>query len=247
MKLPPAQKAAVLAVVLAVIGVGLYFLLIDPELARADQARGNLKRLDGEIAQLNTEFTPEEQERLRKLKDELIEKDKENRKMLPGAEEVPDFIEAVQTDAKDVGLSVKRFDRLPEESEDMYVSIPIKMTVEGSMLELVRFLRIYAGNERRVINLRDLAIEQVPPDEAALKAAVQAAKPLEVEKTAAGQPIAKSPEQVMLEKIELMEESRKQSRVRATFTAYAFTWTGKPAEQKEGGGPRPQKAKKKRT
>ena len=38
MKLPPGQKAAVLAAVLAVIGLGMYFLLVDPQLGRAAAA-----------------------------------------------------------------------------------------------------------------------------------------------------------------------------------------------------------------
>lgn len=245
MKLPPAQKAAVLAAVLAVIGVGLYFLLVDPELVRAEQNRNNLRRVDQEIVSLQTDATPEERERLRKLKDELLEQDKENRKMLPNADEIPDFVEGVQKDAVQVGLEVRRFERNQEENHDLYNATPIKMTVEGSMLEFMQFLRIYAGPERRVVNLRDLNVEQLPADQQKLKAQLQALKPQET--AAKGATVAaKTPEEVLLESIEIAEQARKNQRIRATFVAYAFTWTGKPAVKVEGVVEK-KKQKKKRT
>lgn len=245
MKLPPGQKAAVLAAILAVLGIGMYFLLVDPELARGDIARKDLIKAERELATLRADSTPEEQERLRKAKDDLTELDKENRKMLPPAEEVPDFIESVQKDAHDVGMRVVRFDRLPDESYDLYNASPIRMAVQGTMKELIQFLRVYAGPERRVINIRDLGIEKVSPDQQVLKDAVKARKPLE--ETGKQQlAVTKTPEQVLLDSIEIAEEARKQSQVRATFTAFAFTWTGKPALKVEGAPP-PVKKKKKRT
>lgn len=246
MKLPPAQKAAVLAAVLAVLGVGMYFLLVDPELARGDQQREVLSKLDRDIAGMGGDITLEEMERLRKLKDELIEADKENRKMLPSADEIPDFIDAVQQDARAVGLRVNRFDRLEMEPDDLYNSIPIKMSVQGSMLDLIQFLRVYAGPERRVINIRDLVIENMSPDFTALRAQWLASKPLDVAAKPGAMTATRTPEEQLLEQIEIMEMARKEAKIRATFTAYAFTWTGKPMQRAEN-APAAKKAKKKRT
>lgn len=246
MKLPPAQKAAVLAAVLAVLGVGMYFLAVDPELARGDQQRQNLAKLDKDIAGMGGDITLEEMERLRKLKDELIEADKENRKMLPSADEIPDFIDAVQHDARSVGLRVIKFERLEAEADDLYNSIPIKMSVQGSVLDLIQFLRVYAGPERRVINIRDLSIENMSPDLVALRLQMLASKPLDATGKPGGTMASKSPEEQLLEQIEVMELARKDAKVRATFTAYAFTWTGKPVQRAEN-APVTKKAKKKRT
>ncbi len=243
MKLPPAQKAAVLAGVLVVMALGMYFLLVDPELGKAEQARNQLKRVEMDIANLKQEASPERVEELRKQKDNLVEKDKENRKMLPAAEEIPDLIDGMQRDALSVGLTIKRFDRLPEEIEDLYNAVPIRMTVEGSHLQFLQFLRIYAAADRRVINLRDMTVERVPPDPAALKAQIDASKPLDQQKPADG---ARTPEQQLLEALEMADEGRKSTLVRATFVASAFVWTGKPAEFKEGQARR-EKGKKKRT
>jgi Tfp pilus assembly protein PilO len=246
MKLPPGQKAAVLAAVLAVVGIGLYFLLVDPELARADKNRKDLAKVERDLGDLQKDASPEEQLRLQKLKDDLTELDKENRKMLPGAAEIPDFIDSVQRDARQVGLSVLRFDRLPDESYDLYNTVPIRMVIQGTTRQVMEFMRIYAGPERRVVNIRELSIERVQPDAAKLKEQLKASKPLDdVAKT--GNTV-KTPDETLLENIELSELARKNSEVRAAFIAYAYTWTGKPAVKDENAQQQQiKKPKKKRT
>ncbi|MSQ82756.1 MAG: hypothetical protein EXR77_07550 [Myxococcales bacterium] len=242
MKLPPAQKAAVLAGILVVLALGMYFLLVDPELGKADVSKAKLRKLSADIAALKESASPEELAKVRKLKDELIEIDKENRKMLPnGVDEIPDFIEKIQRDALAANLSIRRFDRLQEESEDLYNAIPIKITVEGTAKDLIKFLRVYAGSDRRVINIRELTLEKMTPDAQIVKNKIAASKPLEQQKKDGG---SRTPEELLLEQIELAQVMRDESKVRATFTAYAFVWTDKPPQSD---GPRKEKGKKRRT
>ncbi len=239
MKLPPGQKAAVLAAVLAVIGLGMYFLLVDPQLGRASAARASLQTTEKELAELKAAASMEELAKLHKQNDELNEKNKEAKKMLPASEEVPDFIDSVQSDAVHVGLQVKRFDRLKEENQDMYLSIPIKMVVEGKMNDLIRFMRIYAGNDRRVIHIKDLAIDQAPPEMDMIKKKLATTRP-EGKGNDRG---ATTPEEKLLQALDENELVYELVTVRATFTAYAYTWTGKPAP----GGVAPAKTARKRT
>lgn len=226
MKLPPGQKAAVLAAILAVIGLGMYFLLVDPQMGRAAKARADLVKTEKELKDLQAAASPEELAKLHKQRDELEEKNKESKKMLPSTEEVPDFIDSVQGDAKAVGLQVKRFERLAEQGQDLYTSIPIRMVVEGKMLDLVRFMRIYSGNDRRVIHLRDLSVETIPPEADAVKRKMLQTHGEMQQSGGRGQ---MTPEEKLLAAIEEADLTRELSQVRATFTAYAFTWTGKPA------------------
>ena len=233
MKLPPLQKLGVLAAILVVIGGGAYFMLIDPELGRKAQSEITLKQKRKELADLQAKATEPQLRKLRGKKDRLVEEDKENRKMLPTSDEVPDFIESVQKDAIASGLTVSRFDRLKTEQHELVNAIPVKMTVQGSMLHLISFLRIYAGNDRRVITLRNIVIEDVRPDYGKLKKVLEASKPLEDQKRP-----NKSPEEKLHAAIELRQLARKKSLIRATFVAYAYTWTGaKP----EGEGPKKHK------
>jgi Tfp pilus assembly protein PilO len=224
MKLPGGQKAAVLGAILAVIGLGMYFLLVDPQLGRAQAAQATLKKTEKELTDLKAAASMEELAKLRKLNDELNEKNKEAKKMLPPTEEVPDLIDTVQADAVHVGLQVKKFERLKEEPQDQYVAIPVRMVVEGKMNDLIRFMRIYAGNDRRVVHLKELQIEQQPPDADTVKQKLtNAAAP-----TAAAR-LTETPETKLLAAIQEAELVFELVTVRATFTAYAYTWTGKPA------------------
>lgn len=244
MKLPPAQKAAVFAGILVVLALALYFGMVDPELGKADQARAQLKKLDNDVKMLKNSASAEAADKLRKEKDDLVEEDKKRRAGFPAADEIPKFIDGVQADAASIHLVIKRFDRLQEESEDLYNAIPIKVTLEGSVQQLIEFLRLYAGMGRRLINIRGLSIEAVPPDAGVVRAAYDSAhKPVEGEKK---HDVAKSPEALLYEKYELADMARDRTAIRATFTAYAFVWTGKPAEIKEGMARR-DKPKKKRT
>lgn len=225
MKLPPGQKAAVLAAILAVIGLGMYFLLVDPQLGRASQARGAVSKTEKDLADLKTVASLDELAKLRKQNDELNEKNKEAKKMLPATEEVPDLIDSVQGDALRCGLQVPRFERLAAEPQDMFTGIPIRMSVEGKMLDFVRFMRIYAGNDRRVIHLRELAIEQLPTSPAVIKEKLAAARP----DRKVGDTTGVSDAARLLRTIEEAELGFELAEIRATFTAYAYTWTGKPA------------------
>lgn len=224
MKLPPLQKLGVLAAILLVFGGGVYFLAIDPELGRKTAKEIELKKFQKELADLKAQASEEQLRKLRAKKDRYVEEDKENRKMLPTSDEVPDFIESVQKDAIASGLTVSRFDRLKTEQHQLVNAIPVKMTVQGSMLHLISFLRIYAGNERRVITLAEIQIEDVRPDYDALRKVLKASKPLEEQEG------AKTVEEKLVESIELRELARKKAQVRATFVAYAYTWTGEKPE-----------------
>ena len=229
MKLPPAQKAGVLAAILAVIGAGGYFMLIDPEMSRADQAQGDLRKVEGELQGLTSLASGKELKRLRKQKDELVEQDKEDRKMLPTSEELPDFIAQVNRDARNSGLRVSRFARLKTRQRSMVNAIPVQMVVRGSMIDLIKFLRIYASPKRRVIHLKKLTIETIEPNIGVLGKELTDSKPIEEQKRD-----LTTPEEWLLEHIGVHELARKRSKVKATFVAYAFTWTGKePTEPQE--------------
>lgn len=244
MKLPPAQKAGVLAAVLVLLGAGVYFMAIEPVLAKTKTNEVNLRKVNTELAQLRETARDEAVVKLRKQKDQLVELDKENRKMLPTSDEVPDFIDLVQRDAVSAGLRVTRFDRLKTESQDLVNAIPVKMTVQGTMLDLIAFLRVYASGDRRVINVRQMAIEAIKPDMAQVRREYKAGRPLEVADRRVDQ--QKSSAELLLERIEILDLARKKSEIRATFVAYAFIWTGLPATITAGSGSKI-KRKKKRT
>ena len=244
MKLPPGQKAAVLAAILAVAALGLYFMLVDPETSRLEKANKDLKKAQAELVALRRDASQEALDKLRKDKDDLTELDKENRKMLPAEDEMPDFIDRVQADAQTCGLDIKRFDRLNTENYDLYNTVPVRVNITGTTTDFIKFLRIYAGTERRIINIHELLVEKLPLDLGELKKKI--AKPLDpTDKKAVAQTV-KTADEMFNENVDVAQLARNESKVRATFVAYAFAWTGKPAPKVEGQQPSPKK-KKKRT
>jgi len=247
MALPFPQRVAAIVGFAVLVAVGTYFGLISPELDRANSARGNLARLAKEVAELQQLASHEEQEALEAKKAQLIEKDKDNRKMLPSDDEVPNFIDSVQADAKRIGLLVRRFERQEKEFEDLYAAIPIKIEMDGTYLQLVEFLRMLAGPERRIMNVRDLVIERVPDDTNALRKQIEANEPVDInldpKVAAVRRNEAQTPEAILKDRIKVAKLAREQPFIKARFTAYTFTWTGKPAPNDPKKG---QVAKKKR-
>lgn len=240
LKLPPAQKAAVLAALLAVIGVGGYFLVVDPVQTEASVAERNLKAARTELDALAAVAKDEELVRLRTRKDELAEADKERRKLLPASEEVPDLIDSVQRDAVANGLVVQRMERAELKHMNLVDAVPVRMTVQGSLIDFIRFLRTYASSERRIIHLRALTLENVPPDGGEILKELQASLPV-------GQREARarvSPEEQRLEQIQVADLARKKLTVRATFIAMAYIWTGKPPPEGDQGGANAEKRKR---
>ena len=229
LKLTPLQKAGVFAAILALVYGGGYFMLVDPQITSADQAKGELRKLEGELQALQAVAKPSVLAKLRKLKDELVEKDKDNRKLLPTRDEVPDFIEQVEVDARAMGLRVRRFERLKTRQTPMVNAIPVKMEVAGSMIDFIKFLRVYASAQRRIIHLKKLNLQIVQPEYGKLAKELRASRPITEQKD-----VAKSPAEFVMERIQVAELARKRTRIVATFTAYAFIWTGEePSEPAE--------------
>ena len=114
-----------------------------------------------------------------------------------------------------------------------------RMVVRGSMIDLIKFLRIYASPRRRMIHLKKLRIETVSPNIGVLGKELTDSKPIEEQKRE-----LTTPEEWLLEHIGVHELARKRSKVKATFVAYAFIWTGKEPTEPQ---PPETDGKKKRT
>ncbi|HAN32190.1 MAG TPA: hypothetical protein DCQ06_11375 [Myxococcales bacterium] len=239
LKLQPIQKAGVLAAILALVFGGGYFLVVDPEMTRADEAKTKLQKVQGELQALKAVANPADLDRLRKLKDELVERNKDNRKLLPTHDELPDFIEQVEIDARNMGLRVRRFERFKVKQHSLVNAIPVKMEVRGSMIDFIRFLRVYSSATRRIIHLKKLSVQVAQLDSSKLAKELKASQPI-VEKEKAEMTAAEK----FLETIQLIEFTRKRTQIVATFTAYAFIWTGTEPAQPD---PPEYQGKRKRT
>ena len=98
----------------------------------------------------------------------LLEEQKDLLRVLPKTDDIEQFIENVQAQIELSGLSKVESVRGPAQPVEMYVKIPIKMSLTGSYHQINRFFK-QVGDLKRIVNIEDLSLEplslSVAPDQ----------------------------------------------------------------------------------
>ena len=139
---------AVLAAVLAIVLGGGLLLLVKPK-------RDESKRLDGEIATLQTQVKAAVQAREHPVKKPGVEIRYADlfqlSKALPGAEDMPGIILELDSLAAASGVKFVAIAPQPEVSKSVYASLPITFTFQGNYYDLTDFLY----RVRNLVTVRD--------------------------------------------------------------------------------------------
>ena len=90
----------------------------------------------------------------------LLEEQKELLRVLPKKDDIEQFIESVQAQIELAGLSKVASIREPATPVEMYVKIPIKMSLTGTYHQINHFLK-QVGDLKRIVNIEDLSLEPV--------------------------------------------------------------------------------------
>jgi type IV pilus assembly protein PilO len=90
----------------------------------------------------------------------LLEEQKELLRVLPKADDIEQFIENVQAQIELSGLSKVESVRGAAQPVEMYVKIPIKMSLVGSYHQINRFFK-QIGELKRIVNIEDLSLDPV--------------------------------------------------------------------------------------
>ena len=90
----------------------------------------------------------------------LLEEQKELLRVLPKADDIEQFIENVQAQIELSGLSKVESVREPAQPVEMYVKIPIKMSLTGTYHQINRFFK-QVGELKRIVNIEDLSLDPV--------------------------------------------------------------------------------------
>jgi len=88
----------------------------------------------------------------------LLEEQKELLRVLPKADDIEQFIENVQAQIELSGLSKVESVRESAQPVEMYVKIPIKMSLTGTYHQINRFFK-QVGELKRIVNIEDLSLE----------------------------------------------------------------------------------------
>ena len=74
---------------------------------------------------------------------------------LPDERDIPDLLKAIADRAKNTGLEVALFRPDPEQAQEFFVEIPVRMSVEGSFHQVASFLD-EVGRMARIVNVRGI-------------------------------------------------------------------------------------------
>lgn len=234
LRLPLYQRLIIVAVVLAVIAGGYYFLVISDVTAQTAAEKSKTKKIDQELTGLAAYQDKQKREKLQSEFDEEQQKIEENKRMLPSDEEIPSFLISIKADADLAGLEILKFETKEGEKEDYYKRIPVEMEVRGNFHQQVKFFKTLAAPRKRIVNITELDIERPPLNLKELKRIVGISALKEQEdffievKKARSKGERETVAEVRQRWFREWEEARKMEVFKAKFTANAFSYTGTP-------------------
>jgi type IV pilus assembly protein PilO len=137
-KVPLKQRALVLAVVLALIGVGFYYLLYQPKAAKIKADKARLAQLTSEVQNLQT--IEAQNIKFKRMIAELSGQLDQARQQLPGEREIPILLEQIARFGKEAGVEFISFRPSPEVARDFYNDVPMALSLRGPFHNIGLFL-----------------------------------------------------------------------------------------------------------
>ena len=160
-KLPLLAKVGVGALFVVLIGVA-YFVVFYGDLASSITAeKSREEKLRGELSTARqAEFSY--QKDLAELSDRQ-QRQRELVKILPTETEYPAFLSSLQNVANVAGISLTAWSPLPEEPDQFYSRVPMKVTLSGRYHQVAKFF-YGVGQLDRVINMENISLLDPHPD-----------------------------------------------------------------------------------
>ena len=148
-------KLAILAVLLVAIAGGyysLYFMDLQEEQVQQEDV---LKRAKTELAQ----YLKRREQRKAYLNEtqQLDAEQKELLRMLPKSDDIERFIESMNAQVEAAGLTKVGSVREPAVPDEIYLRIPIRMTVQGHYHQINKFFKNMAELQR-IVTIADLSL-----------------------------------------------------------------------------------------
>lgn len=152
----PGVKLGILVGVVALLAGGYYYFFYGDMLDEQVQLEKDRDRLETE----KKEYEKRKQEYLafRNEVNSLLEEQKELLRVLPKRDDIEQFIENVQAQIELSGLSKVESVREAAQPVEMYVKIPIKMSLTGTYHQINHFFK-QVGELKRIVNIEDLSLD----------------------------------------------------------------------------------------
>lgn len=156
--LSTAIKAGVLFGLIALLAGGYYYFFYGDMLDEQAQLEKDRTRLEKEKA----DYEKRKQEYLafRNEVNALLDEQKELLRVLPKRDDIEQFIENVQAQIELSGLSKVQSVREAQVPVEMYIKIPIRMSLTGTYHQINHFFK-QVGELKRIVNIEDLSLDPV--------------------------------------------------------------------------------------
>ncbi len=169
-KLPSQHKVLAFAFVTIFFCVIFYFIFYSDLADKETQLVSKIATLEGEKARF--EKKKREYLTLRNKVTKLKDAQKDLLKVLPSAAEIHTLLQSIHAQGELAGLNILSFNQLPEVRERYYAKIPVKLNINGSFHQVLRFF-YSVGKLKRIVNIQNVNFKfpQVKnPNRTALKA-----------------------------------------------------------------------------
>jgi type IV pilus assembly protein PilO len=153
--IPLSAKIGALVGGLALLGAGYWYFFYSDMVEEREQLAREAEKLNKE----KKEYEKREAEYLafRNEVAALQEEQRELVRVLPRRDDIEQFIESVQAQIELSGLSKVSSVREPATPVEMYVKIPIRMSLMGTYHQINRFFK-NVGDLKRIVNIEDLSL-----------------------------------------------------------------------------------------
>lgn len=153
--IPAAQKFLILIVVMGLVGGAWYMLSIQDLDDGIESARRDTQRLNNDLTAENAKVAnlrkfEEQVDALKKQREQMTEK-------LPADEEIATLLQKIHGQGKIVGLEINRFERDAPQVAELFVRIPVKMTLNGTFHQIATFF-YYVGKLTRIVNVENISL-----------------------------------------------------------------------------------------
>ena len=168
-KTPMLHKAAILGLLLVMIGAGHYFLIYTDQL-------DSLKRLDRQLAKLDEELQEKQEiagnlSKFKKRVEFLEQQLEEKKKNLPDDANIDQLLKTLNELSEKSDIRILKFTPLAEVRRNFYAEIPVSMKIEGNYHEIATFFD-KISKEERIINVSNIELDK--PEERSGKIVLQA-------------------------------------------------------------------------
>ncbi|MGF1468765.1 MAG: type 4a pilus biogenesis protein PilO [Sandaracinaceae bacterium] len=153
--LPVAAKVGILVGIVALITAVYYFALhmgVTEEIRSARAARVQLQQQMREAQERNAEFV-----RLREQLSARAELDRANLMALPDEAEMATFLRELNREAELAGLRILLVEPRPEEPQERFIRLPVRLRLGGRYHQLARFFHS-VSRLNRLISMDDIRL-----------------------------------------------------------------------------------------